>query len=330
MSTVHTSAPLSLKTKYWNLPYWNWNFFWNFLIYLCAMQILDGTAVSAHIKEELKKAVAELKASGGKTPHLAAVLVGNNPASEAYVGSKVRTCDELGYQSTLLRFNMDMTEVELVNEVKRLNEDPSVDGILVQLPLPKHMDENAIINAIDPAKDVDGFHPISQGKMLLGQPTFLPATPYGILLMLQHYNIDITGKHCVVIGRSNIVGTPMSVLLSRNTNPGNATVTLCHSKTKNLRELTLQADVIVAAIGRPKFVTADMVKDGVIIIDVGINRIDDPTRKSGSRLVGDVDFEGVAPKSSYITPVPKGVGPMTICGLMKNTLTAARKEVGSL
>ncbi|HRO42099.1 MAG TPA: tetrahydrofolate dehydrogenase/cyclohydrolase catalytic domain-containing protein [Flavipsychrobacter sp.] len=288
------------------------------------MQILDGVAVSAHIKEQLKKEVSELKANGGKTPHLAALLVGNDPASEAYVGNKVKTCAELGYESTLLRFDSTISEEELLSEVVRLNEDKNVDGILVQLPLPKHISENAVINTINPNKDVDGFHPISQGKMVLGQPTFLPATPYGILLMLQHYNIDLTGKHCVVVGRSNIVGTPMSVLLSRNSNPGNATVTICHSKTKDLKSFTLQADVIVAAIGRPRFITADMVKEGAIVIDVGINRIEDKTKKSGSRLVGDVDFENVAPKCSYITPVPKGVGLMTICGLMKNTLQAVR------
>ena len=289
------------------------------------MQILDGAAVSAHIKEQLRKEVADLKAKGGKTPHLAAVLVGNNPASEAYVGNKVRTCEELGYQSTLLRFDTTLTEAELLAEVQKLNEDKSVHGILVQLPLPKHISEEAVINTIHPDKDVDGFHPISQGKMVLGQPTFLPATPYGIMLMLQHYGLDVSGKHCVVIGRSNIVGTPMTILMSRNTNPGNATVTMCHSKTKNLKELCLQADIIVAAIGRPRYVTADMVKEGAIVIDVGINRIEDATRKSGSRLVGDVDFDNVAPKCSYITPVPKGVGPMTICGLMKNTLLAASR-----
>lgn len=287
------------------------------------MQILDGVAVSAHIKEQLKQEVAALVAGTGKAPHLAAILVGNDPASEAYVGNKVKTCAELGYESTLLRFDNAITEVQLLQEVTKLNQNAAIDGILVQLPLPKHISENAVINAIDPGKDVDGFHPISQGKMVLGQDTFLPATPYGILLMLQHYGIDLSGKHCVVIGRSNIVGTPMSILLSRNTSPGNATVTLCHSRTKNLRDFTLQADVIVAAIGRPRFVTADMVKEGAIIIDVGINRIEDSSRKSGSRLVGDVDFDNVAPKSSYITPVPKGVGLMTICGLMKNTLKAA-------
>ncbi len=296
------------------------------MAYLCAMQILDGVAVSAHIKSQLKQEVEQLKADGGKTPHLAAILVGADPASETYVASKVRTCAELGFESTLLRFDANTTEEQLLAEVEKLNADKNVDGILVQLPLPSHILPDVVINNIDPSKDVDGFHPITQGKMLLGQKSFLPATPYGILLMLEHYNIDVTGKHCVVIGRSNIVGTPMTILLSRNANPGNATVTMCHSKTKNLREITLQADVIVAAIGRPKFVTADMVKDGAIIIDVGINRIADATRKSGSRLVGDVDYEGVAPKSSYITPVPGGVGLMTICGLMKNTLEAARQH----
>ncbi len=288
------------------------------------MQILDGVLVSAHIKEQIKQEVAEWQANGGKKPHLAAILVGNNPASEAYVGSKVKHCEELGFDSTLLRFNGDITEQYLISEVERLNNDDNIDGILVQLPLPKHISGDSVINAISPLKDVDGFHPISLGKMLLGQPTFLPATPYGIMLMLEHYKINTAGMHCVVIGRSNIVGTPMTILMSRNSNPGNATVTMCHSHTKNLKELTQSADIIVAAIGRPKYVTADMVKPGAIIIDVGINRIDDATKKSGSRLVGDVDFDNVAPLCSYITPVPKGVGLMTICGLMKNTLQAAK------
>lgn len=288
------------------------------------MQILDGAGTAAHIKEQIKVEVKELLQQGLKRPHLAAILVGNDPASEAYVGSKVRTCEELGFASTLLRFENDLTEASLVAEVNRLNDDDDVDGILVQLPLPGHISANAVINAIRPDKDVDGFHPTSQGNMVLGQPTFLPATPYGILLMLQHYGLNVSGKHCVVIGRSNIVGTPMSILLSRNTNSGNATVTLCHSKTSNLKEICLQADVIIAAIGRPRFVTADMVPEGAIVIDVGINRIEDASKKTGSRLVGDVDFDNVAPKCSYITPVPKGVGPMTICGLMKNTLQAAK------
>ncbi|RYD57649.1 MAG: bifunctional 5,10-methylenetetrahydrofolate dehydrogenase/5,10-methenyltetrahydrofolate cyclohydrolase [Sphingobacteriales bacterium] len=286
------------------------------------MQILDGTAVSAHIKSQIKEEAASLSAKTGKKPHLAAVLVGNNPASESYVGSKVRTCEELGFDSTLLRFDGDITEQQLLAEIQKLNDNEAVDGILVQLPLPGHISPDMVINNIDPAKDVDGFHPITQGKMLLGQRSFLPATPYGILLMLEHYNIDTTGMNCVVIGRSNIVGTPMTVLLGRNGTPGNATVTMCHSKTKDLKEHTLRADLIVAAIGRSFFLKADMVKDGAIVIDVGINRIDDATKKSGSRLVGDVDFDNVAPKCSYITPVPKGVGPMTICGLMKNTLEA--------
>jgi methylenetetrahydrofolate dehydrogenase (NADP+) / methenyltetrahydrofolate cyclohydrolase len=288
------------------------------------MQILDGTLVSAHIKEQLKQEVAAIRTAGGKVPHLAVIIVGNNPASEAYVGSKVKSCEEIGYGSTLIRLDVNVSEAALLQEIGQLNNDAIVDGILVQLPLPKHISEEKVINTIDPKKDVDGFHPITQGKMLLGQPGFLPATPYGILLMLEYYNIDITGMNCVIIGRSNIVGTPMSVLLSRNAKIGNATVTLCHSKTKNLAEITRQADLIVAAIGRPKYVTADMVKEGAIVIDVGINRIDDPTRKSGMRLVGDVDYDEVAPKCSYITPVPKGVGPMTICGLMKNTLDATR------
>lgn len=289
------------------------------------MQILDGILVSEHIKAQLKTEAEKLMANGGKTPHLAAILVGNNPASEAYVGNKVRTCAELGFQSTLLRFDTSISQKHLVDEVRKLNEDNSVDGILVQLPLPEHISPDIIINSIDPAKDVDGFHPITQGKMVLGQPSFLPATPFGILLMLEHYKINVEGMNCVVIGRSNIVGTPMTILLSRNGNPGNATVTLCHSRTRDLKDITLRADLIVAAIGRPKFVTADMVREGAIVIDVGINRIQDDTRKSGSRLVGDVDFDNVAPLCSYITPVPKGVGPMTICGLMKNTLDAAKQ-----
>jgi len=290
------------------------------------MQILDGTATSASIKKQLKHEVDELKLQGGKTPHLAVIIVGNNPASEAYVGAKVRTCEELGFNSTLLHFDPSISEEYLLDQVNKLNNDDSVDGILVQLPLPEHISPTVVINNIDPDKDVDGFHPITQGKMVLGQPSFLPATPYGILLMLEHYGIDVTGMNCVVVGRSNIVGTPMTLLLSRNAKPGNATVTLCHSKTKNLKEFCKSADLIVAAIGRPKFITADMVKEGAIVIDVGINRIDDPSRKNGTRLVGDVDYDNVAPKCSYITPVPKGVGPMTICGLMKNTLTAAKNK----
>ncbi len=290
------------------------------------MQLLDGVLVSGHIKEQIKQEAIDWQAAGGKKPHLAAILVGNNPASEAYVGSKVKHCDELGFDSTLLRLPSETTEAALIAEVQRLNEDPAVDGILVQLPLPEHISPDSVINAIDPGKDVDGFHPISQGRMVLGQPTFLPATPYGIMLMLEYYKINTSGMHCVVIGRSNIVGTPMSVLMSRASNPGNATVTLCHSRTRNLKDFTLNADIIIAAIGKPRYVTADMVKPGAIVIDVGINRIEDASRKSGSRLVGDVDFDNVAPLCSYITPVPKGVGLMTICGLMKNTLQAAKQK----
>lgn len=290
------------------------------------MQLLDGKAVSAHIKEQIKKDTATHIANGGKQPHLAAIIVGNNPASEAYVGSKIRTCEELGYGSTLQRFEESITEADLLAEIKKLNENDDIDGILVQLPLPGHISDDAVINTIDPGKDVDGFHPVSQGKMVLGQKSYLPATPYGMMLMLEHYKIDTSGMHCVIIGRSNIVGTPMTILMSRNTNPGNATVTMCHSRTKNLKEICLQADIIVAAIGRPKFVTEDMVKEGAIVLDVGINRIDDATRKSGKRLVGDVDFENVKEKCSYITPVPGGVGLMTICGLMMNTLAAAKEH----
>ncbi len=290
------------------------------------MKLLDGSLVAAHYKEKIKEEVKSLISQGSKKPHLAAILVGNNPASEAYVGAKVRTCEEIGFASTLLRLDAQIDEASLLKEIAALNENKDVDGILVQLPLPKHIREASIINAIDPSKDVDGFHPVSIGKLVLGQDTFLPATPYGILLMLSYYGIDLSGKHCVVVGRSNIVGTPMSILLSRNNAYGNATVTLTHSKTKDLKAHCLQADVIIAAIGIPYFLKADMVKEGAIVIDVGINRIEDASKKSGSRLVGDVDFDAVAPQCSYITPVPKGVGPMTICGLMQNTLNAVKNK----
>ena len=285
-------------------------------------QILDGKATAQAIQEAIRVRVSEIKSAGQPAPHLAAVLIGDDPASQVYVTNKVRTCEELGFGSSLVRRSADISQQELLDIVQDLNDDPTVHGILVQLPLPKLIDSNAIINAIAPGKDVDGFHPISQGRMVLGQPTFLPATPYGILLMLEQYGIETAGKHCVVIGRSNIVGTPMSVLLSRNSDPGNATVTLTHSKTKNLAGICRQADIIVAAIGSPRFLKADMVKEGAVVIDVGMNRIEDRTRKSGSRLVGDVDFDAVQEKASWITPVPGGVGPMTICGLMKNTLRA--------
>lgn len=294
------------------------------------MQILDGKLVSAAIKAQLADKVTELKALGKKVPHLAAILVGNNPASETYVASKVKSCAEIGYNSTLLRFDEQISEKHLLDNITMLNENADIDGILVQLPLPKHINEEVVINTIDPSKDVDGFHPVNVGKMVAGLPTFIPATPYGIMLMLEHYNIPTKGKHAVVIGRSHIVGTPMSILLSRNTYPGNCTVTLTHSQTANLKEICLQADIIVAAIGRPDFVTADMVKEGAVIIDVGINRIADASKKSGSRLVGDVNFEQVAPKSSFITPVPGGVGLMTIAALLKNTLHAATGQKGNM
>jgi len=286
------------------------------------MQLLDGKLVSAHIKEEIKKQVQEIIAAGKRAPHLVAILVGENPASQAYVASKVKNCGELGFESTLVKYDADVAEDVLLNKIKEINQNKLVDGILVQLPLPKHISEDKVIETIHPSKDVDGFHPVNLGKMMLSLPTFIPATPYGILLMLQHYGIKTTGMNCVVIGRSNIVGTPMSLLLSRNAEPGNCTVTLCHSKTKNMKEICQAADIIIAAIGQPKFVTADMVKPGAIIVDVGINRVESSETKSGFRLVGDVDFENVKDICSFITPVPGGVGLMTICALMKNTLLA--------
>lgn len=286
------------------------------------MKILDGQLVSQATKDELKIKVAQLVAEGKKVPHLAAILVGNNGASETYVGSKVRTCEEIGFHSTLIRLEDTISEFKLLETIEQLNNDLDVDGILVQLPLPKHISDEKVINAIHPSKDVDGFHPVSVGKMVQSLPTFIPATPHGIMLMLEHYKIDTKGMHAVVIGRSNIVGRPMSILLSANSNPGNCTVTICHSATKNLKELCLQADIIVAALGRPEFVTADMVKDGAIVIDVGITRVVDATKKKGYALKGDVQFDTVAPKCSYITPVPGGVGPMTIAALMKNTYNA--------
>ncbi|MBP6456372.1 MAG: bifunctional 5,10-methylenetetrahydrofolate dehydrogenase/5,10-methenyltetrahydrofolate cyclohydrolase [Chitinophagaceae bacterium] len=290
------------------------------------MQLLDGKVVSSTIKKSLKEAVDKLKAENKKVPHLAAILVGENPASMAYVGNKVKTCAELGYESTLIKLDAAVTEEILLEKIIALNNDKTVDGILVQLPLPKHIDENKIIDTIDAKKDVDGFHPENLGKMMLGQPTFIPATPYGIILMLEHYGIDVSGMNCVVLGRSNIVGTPMSLLLSRNANPGNCTVTMCHSRTKNIEEKCKEADIIVAAIGKAHYVKEHMVKDGAIIIDVGINRIESDKTKSGFRLVGDVDFENVKNKCSFITPVPGGVGLMTICALMKNTLQAVSNK----
>jgi len=286
------------------------------------MQILDGKVVSQAVKDELKEKTKILTESGKKAPHLAAILVGSDGASETYVASKIKNCNEIGFKSSLYRFDNNVDEATVIAKIEELNNDMDVDGILVQLPLPKHISEEKIINIINPAKDVDGFHPSSVGKMVQGLPSFLPATPYGITLMLEHYKIDTAGKHAVVIGRSNIVGRPMSILLSQNTNPGNCTVTLCHSRTKNLKEICLQADIIVAALGKVSFLTADMVKEGAIIIDVGITRVADSSKKSGFAIKGDVDFENVAPKTSFITPVPGGVGLMTIAGLLKNTYNA--------
>ncbi|HEY0677612.1 MAG TPA: tetrahydrofolate dehydrogenase/cyclohydrolase catalytic domain-containing protein [Chitinophagaceae bacterium] len=286
------------------------------------MQILDGVLVSQAIKDELKVKVAQLVNEGKKIPHLAAVLVGKSGASETYVGAKVKACAEIGFQSSLLRLEEDITEHKLLSLIDDLNNDPEVDGILVQLPLPRHIEDANVINAINPAKDVDGFHPVNAGRMVQGLSTFLPATPHGIMLLLEHYKINTKGMHAVVVGRSNIVGRPMSILLSSNSNPGNCTVTICHSHTKNLKELCASADIIVAALGRAEFVTADMVKQGAIVIDVGITRVPDASKKKGYAIKGDVKFDEVAPKCSYITPVPKGVGPMTIAALMRNTFKA--------
>lgn len=290
------------------------------------MQMLDGKIVSQAVKNEVKEKTGRFKKDGKKTPHLAAILVGSNGASETYVASKTKNCEEVGFTSSLLRFEESIAESELIKAIEKLNNDDDVDGILVQLPLPQQINEEKIISVIHPDKDVDGFHPMSIGKMVQGLPTFIPATPYGILLMLEHYKIETSGKHAVVIGRSNIVGRPISILLSRNTYPGNCTVTVCHSRTKNLKEICLQADIIVAALGIPEFLKADMVKENAVVIDVGITRVADTTKKSGFAIKGDVDFANVAPKCSYITPVPGGVGLMTIAALLKNTFTACENK----
>lgn len=287
------------------------------------MKLLEGKVASSAIKDDIKNKISQLTTEGKKIPHLAAILVGNDPASETYVASKVKSCKEVGIKSTLIRYESSVTESELLNKIDELNNDKNIDGILVQVPLPKHISEKKVILKITPGKDVDGFHPLNLGNMVLGFPTFISATPYGILLMLQHYGIETAGKHVVVIGRSNNVGTPISILLSRNNASGNATVTLCHSRTKDLASICQQADIIIAAIGKPKFITADMVKENAVVIDVGINRIKDETKKNGFALKGDVDFENVAPKCSYITPVPGGVGLMTIAALLMNTYNAA-------
>jgi len=284
------------------------------------MQLIDGKLTSAKIRQELKEAVSARKTAGKKVPHLAAILVGNDGGSVTYVNAKVKACDEIGFESSLIRYDENVSEEEILAKVNELNNDPNIDGFIVQLPLPKHVDELKVTQAVDPLKDVDGFHPENLGKMVLNLPAFLPATPAGILELLKRYEIETEGKECVVIGRSNIVGMPLSIMLGRNTYPGNCTVTLAHSRTKNLKEKTLKADIIIAAIGRPGFVTADMVKEGAVIIDVGTTRVEDSSKKSGWALKGDVKFDEVAPKCSFITPVPGGVGPMTIASLMMNTL----------
>ncbi len=286
------------------------------------MLILDGKIAAQAVKENIKQKVLALTNAGNKKPHLAAILVGNNGASETYVASKVKSCAEIGFDSTLIRLESTVDESILLSTIQELNNNDAIDGILVQLPLPKQINEQKVIEAITPAKDVDGFHPISIGKLVQGLQTFVPATPYGIMLMLEYFNIETKGKHAVVVGRSNIVGRPMSILLSSNTKHSNCTVTICHSHTKNLKEMCLQADILVAALGRPEFVKADMVKEGAVIIDVGITRVEDATAKKGYRIKGDVAFEEVAAKASAITPVPGGVGLMTIAGLLKNTLQA--------
>ncbi|TDW95714.1 bifunctional 5,10-methylenetetrahydrofolate dehydrogenase/5,10-methenyltetrahydrofolate cyclohydrolase [Dinghuibacter silviterrae] len=286
------------------------------------MQKIDGRLVSQAVRDDLAQKVKELTDKGMRAPHLAAILVGNDGGSETYVAAKVKDCEEIGFGSTLQRFPSSIQENELLAEIRRMNKDSEIDGIIVQLPLPKHISPDKVIDTIDPAKDVDGFHPESVGRMVGGLPTFISATPFGILMLLEHYKIETKGKHAVVIGRSGIVGTPVSILLSRNTYPGNCTVTLCHSATPNIKELCLQADIVVAALGKPGFVTAEMVKPGAIVIDVGTTRVSDPSKKSGFSLKGDVDFDNVAPHTSYITPVPGGVGPMTRAALMKNTYLA--------
>lgn len=289
------------------------------------MQLIDGKAVAAAIKEEIAAEVKSIIANGGKQPHLAAVLVGHDGGSETYVKNKVLACEQCGFKSTLIRFEDDITEEELLNCVKQLNEDSDVDGFIVQLPLPKHINEQRIIEAIDYRKDVDGFHPINVGRMSIGLPCFISATPLGIITLLQRYNIQTSGKRCVVLGRSNIVGKPMAQLMLQK-EYGDSTVTVCHSRTKNIEEICREADIIIAAIGIPGFVKENMVKEGAVVIDVGTTRVPDATRKSGFRLSGDVDFGNVSSKCSFITPVPGGVGPMTICSLMKNTLIAGKKE----
>lgn len=291
------------------------------------MKIIDGRAISAQIKKEITEEVARIKEAGGKTPHLAAILVGHDGGSETYVANKVKSCEEVGFNSTLIRYEDDVTEEELLDRVNQLNHDPDIDGFIVQLPLPKHISETKITEAIDYRKDVDGFHPVNVGRMSLGMPCFLSATPSGIMELLKRYEIETRGKHCVILGRSNIVGKPAAMLMMQKAYPGDCTVTVCHSRTPNIKEITLQADIIIAALGVPEFLTGDMVKEGVVVIDVGTTRVPSDKTKSGFKLTGDVKFDEVAPKCSYITPVPGGVGPMTIVSLLKNTLLAGKKEI---
>ncbi len=291
------------------------------------MQLIDGKAVASAIKKEIAIEVENILANGGKRPHLAAILVGHDGGSETYVANKVKACEECGFTSTLIRYEADVTEEELLKKVNELNNDPDVDGFIVQLPLPKHIDEQKVTEAIDYRKDVDGFHPVNAGRLAIGLPCFLSATPNGIMELLARYGIETKGKKCVVLGRSNIVGKPMANLMMQKQIPGDATVTVCHSHTQNIAEECRRADIIIAALGQPHFLKADMVKEGAVVIDVGTTRVPDETRKSGFRLCGDVDFENVAPKCSYITPVPGGVGPMTIVSLMKNTLLAGKREI---
>lgn len=290
-------------------------------------QILDGRKISAEIKQEIAREVVEMEKKTGRRPHLSAILVGHDGGSEAYMASKVKSCEEVGFDSSLIRFDSDVTEERLLQEIDRLNNDAGVDGFIIQLPLPKHIDEQKVIERIDYRKDVDGFHPINVGRMSIGLPCFVSATPQGIVELLRRYAIPTRGKHCVVLGRSNIVGKPIAQLLMQKGEPGDCTVTVCHSRTPNIKEVCLSADIIIAALGSPEFVTADMVKKGAILVDVGTTRVPDATKKSGARLTGDVKFDEVAPLCSYITPVPGGVGPMTIVSLMMNTLKAAKKEI---
>jgi methylenetetrahydrofolate dehydrogenase (NADP+)/methenyltetrahydrofolate cyclohydrolase len=290
------------------------------------MQLLDGKLTSNTLKDEIATEVSELVAKGGKKPHLAAILVGSNGASETYVGAKVKACEKVGFDSTLVRLNEDVSEEDLLNEIRKINDNPAIDGLIVQLPLPKHISEIKVTETIVPEKDVDGFHPVSLGRMTLNLPTFLPATPAGIVELLDRYDIETSGKHCVVIGRSHIVGSPMSILMARNAKIGNCTVTLTHSRTTNLEEISRSADILIVALGKPEFVKADMVKQGAVVVDVGITRVKSDKTKSGWKLKGDVAFDEVAPKCSFITPVPGGVGPMTIASLLKNTLISAKNS----